>query len=116
MIKKNLERELPFLASEHLLMEAVKQGGDRQDVHEAIRRASHVAARAIKDGEPNPLRELFGREPVLAKVAGRLDELLDGARFVGRAPEQVGEFLAAEVDPLLVRHKNLLGARGDVRI
>ena len=116
VIRKNLERELPFLASEQLLMEAVKQGGDRQDVHEAIRRASHTAARAIKDGEPNPLRELFQREPLLAKVAGKLDQLLDGARFVGRAPEQVQEFLAEEVDPLLARHASSLGVRGDVRV
>ena len=116
VIKKNLDEELPFLASEHLMMEAVKLGADRQDVHESVRQLSHRAARAIKDGEPNPLRALLAADPVLGRLASRLDALLDGARYVGRAPEQVVEFIAEEVDPQLERFAALVGARSDVRV
>jgi adenylosuccinate lyase len=116
IVKRNLDEELPFLASEHLLMEAVKAGADRQDVHESIRQTSHQAARAIKDGLDNPLRGLLAQDPVLARLAGRLDGLLDGRLYVGRAPEQVLEFLEEEVQPILKRHAPLLGARGEVRV
>jgi adenylosuccinate lyase len=116
VIKKNLDEELPFLASEHLMMEAVKLGADRQDVHESVRQLSHRAARAIKDGESNPLRALLATDPVLGRLASKLDSLLDGARYVGRAPEQVVEFVAEEVDPQLERHADLVGARSDVRV
>jgi len=116
VIKKHLDEELPFLAGEHLMMEAVKLGADRQDVHEALRRASHEAARAIKEGRANPLRELLARDPVLGRLAHKLDELLDGRRYVGRAPEQVLEFVREEVEPALARHHGLAGARGEVRV
>jgi adenylosuccinate lyase len=116
VIRRNLDEELPFLASENLMMEAVKLGADRQDVHEAVRRASHVAAAAIKDGKRNPLRDLLVQDPVLGRLAGRLDTLLDGARYVGRAPEQVVEYVAEEVDPVLTRHRDLVGRRSDVRV
>jgi adenylosuccinate lyase len=116
VVKKHLDEELPFLASEHLMMEAVKLGADRQDVHEAIRRASHAAASVIKEGGANPLRELLAKDPVLGQLARKLDELLDGRRYVGRAPEQVVEFVADEVDPVLARYAHLASARGDVRV
>jgi adenylosuccinate lyase len=116
VIERNLGEELPFLASEHLMMEAVKAGADRQDVHEAVRRASHEAARAMKDGGTNTLRDLLKKDPALASVARRLDDLLTGSRYVGRAPEQVLEFIEAEVDPLLERHRDLARTRGEVRV
>jgi adenylosuccinate lyase len=116
VVRKNLDAELPFLASENLMMEAVKLGADRQDVHESIRQASRAASEAILAGEENPLRELLQADPVLGALASRLDTLLDPSRYVGRAPEQVDEFLAGEVDPLLERHADLLGARADVRV
>ena len=114
VVKRNLDQELPFLASETLMMEAVKAGGDRQDVHEAVRRASHEAARAIQDGRENPVRELFRKDPALAAVSGRIDELLDARLHIGRAPEQVDDYLAAEVDPLLARFPE--PAAADARI
>ena len=116
VIRRNLDEELPFLASEQLMMEAVKAGADRQDVHETIRTLSHAAARAIKDGKPNPFRELLAQDPKLGRLASRLDSLLDASRYVGRAPEQVLEFLSEEVEPVLGRHQGLLGARGEVRV
>jgi len=117
VVRKNLERELPFLASEHLMMEAVKAGGDRQSVHEALRVHSREATRAIVDeGAENTLRERLAADPAFASVAGRLDELLEPSRFVGRAPRQVEEFLAAEVDPLLDRWEGVARTRADVRV
>lgn len=116
VVAKNLAAELPFLASEHVMMEAVKSGADRQDVHESIRRASRAASEAILAGRENPLRALLSEDPVLGRLASRLDALLDPIRYVGRAPEQVDEYLAAEIDPILERHAGLLGARVDVRV
>lgn len=116
VVRKNLDEELPFLASEQLMMEAVKLGADRQDVHESVRRASHSAASAIKAGAANPFRDILARDPVLGRISGRLDDLLDPARFVGRAPEQVVEFVEAEVDPVIERHRELVGKRSELRV
>jgi len=114
IVAKHLDAELPFLASEAVMMEAVKAGGDRQDLHERIRVHSHAAAGEIKEGREGDLPERLAADPAFAGVAGRLGELLDGRRYVGRAPEQVEEFLRAEVDPLLERLGDL--SRGDVDI
>jgi adenylosuccinate lyase len=116
VVRANLERELPFLASETLLMEAARAGADRQDVHEALRRASREAARAIHEGGPNPMRELLAADPALAKLAARLDELLEPERHVGRAPEQVLELLESEVEPVLERWRDLAATTGRVDV
>jgi len=117
VIRAGLDAELPFMATEALIMAAVREGLDRQDVHEALRRASHAASRAIKEeGVPNPLRELLARDPLLGPLAPRLDGLLDPALHVGRAPEQVREYVAEEVDPVLDRYQDLAGAKSEVRV
>ena len=117
VVRRNLIEELPFLASEHLMMEAVKAGGDRQQVHEALRVHAREAARLIKvEGQRNTLRERLAADPAFASVAGRLDRLLDPQRFVGRAPEQVVEFLREDVEPVLERHAALIGAEGSVHV
>lgn len=116
VFRSTLEAELPFLASEHLMLEAVRAGADRQDAHERLRVLAHQASAAIHEGEPNPLRELIAADSLFQPLAGRLNELLDPARFVGRAPEQVAEYLAAEVDPLLAREAGIPDASGDVRV
>jgi adenylosuccinate lyase len=116
IIARHLAEELPFLASEHVMMAAVQAGADRQDAHERLRVLAREAAAAIQRGEPNPMRALLERESAFAGVRSRLDELLAPARYVGRAPQQVDEFLAAEVDPLLERHRALLGGSAEVRV
>jgi adenylosuccinate lyase len=116
VIKRNLDAELPFLATESLMMEAVRTGGDRQDLHERIRIHSHAAAAEIKAGGESDLRDRIRHDPAFAAVAGRLDELLDGSRFVGRAPEQVAEFIAEEVDPLLELWAEVPTVRAEVRV
>ena len=102
-IGKNLAEELPFLACEHLMMDAASEGVDRQEAHEHLRQATHRAVAALLEGEPNPLRELLAADPVLRPYAPRLADLLDPARSIGRADRQVEEFVREEVDPLLAR-------------
>ncbi len=117
VVRRNLLEELPFLASEHLMMEAVKAGGDRQAIHEALRVHSREAARIIKmEGGRNTLRELLAADPAFAGVAPKFERLLDPRRYVGRAPEQVDEFLGEVVEPLLAEHRALLGAEGTVHV
>ena len=116
VVTKNLREALPFLASETLMMEAVKAGADRQEVHEAVRQHSFEAARRMQEGEPNSIRERLMAEPLLASVSSRLDELLDPMRHVGRAPEQVDEILDDVVAPLLDRFQAVEAGAGEVRV
>ena len=110
MVRRNLEEELPFMASEEILLAAAARGGDRQKLHEQLRVLSREAARRVKDGgERNPLLELVAAEEAFGLDRGRLAELLDARRFVGRAPEQVDEFLAGTVEPWLAAHPPAAG-------
>ncbi|MDE0891880.1 MAG: adenylosuccinate lyase, partial [Planctomycetota bacterium] len=110
------DEELPFLASESLMMAAVKKGGDRQDIHEAIRQASHAATQEIKEGRPNDLKERLKNEPLLASVKDQMEEILDPSLHTGRASQQVVEFIEAEVSPVLERLADCLGAEGEVNV
>jgi len=116
VVEKHLREELPFLATEHLMMAAVRAGADRQDAHERIRVLAREASAAIHAGKPNPLRELVATDSLFAAVADKLDELLDPSRFVGRAPEQVEEFVRDEVDPVLARYADQPALEGEVRV
>jgi adenylosuccinate lyase len=105
MVRRNLDEELPFMATETVLLAAAARGGDRQLLHERLRVLSRDAARRIKEnGEPNPLVDLIASEPAFGLDRQALAALLDGASFVGRAPEQVDEFLAETVEPWLAAH------------
>jgi adenylosuccinate lyase len=105
MIRRNLDEELPFIATETVLLAAAAKGGDRQLLHERLRVLSREAARRIKEhGEANPLADLIAGEPAFGLDRHALTALLDGASFVGRAPEQVDEFLAEAVEPWLAAH------------
>lgn len=99
VIERRLQEQLPFLATEEILMAGVQAGGDRQDLHERIRQHSRAAAHAVKaEGRANPLLQLVAADPAFAAIRERLDDLLDPQRFVGRAAEQVDEFLR-QLDP-----------------
>ncbi|HVZ77128.1 MAG TPA: adenylosuccinate lyase [Gemmatimonadaceae bacterium] len=101
-IRRRLADELPFMATEELIVRAVQSGGDRQDAHEHIRRASIAAARALKDGAPaNDMLERLAADPEWNVPLDEMQALLDPRRFVGRAPEQVDEFLQEVAEPLL---------------
>jgi adenylosuccinate lyase len=105
VISRRVAAELPFMATENIMMEAVKAGGNRQDLHEAIRTHSMEAARKIKeDGKDNDLLERLKADPLFASVAARMDELVNPAAFIGRAPEQASEFLKNKVYPILEKH------------
>src|SRR5262249_6782517 len=116
VVRKNLAAELPFLASELLMMEAVRGGADRQVAHERLRVLSRSASEALHRGEENPLRELIGADPLFRPLGGGPAELLSPVGFAGRAPEQVLEFVAEEVDPLLARHADVPELGGEVRV
>jgi adenylosuccinate lyase len=106
VIEKHVTEELPFMATENILMEAVKKGGDRQVLHERIRCYSMEAAKAIKmEGKPNDLLERIVCDPVFKLTKHDLDRILDVSAFVGRAPQQAVEFVRDVVDPLLERAK-----------
>lgn len=114
VIRRNLEEELPFMATENLLMQAVAAGGDRQALHERIRQHSHAAAAAVKQGQPNDLLARLRRDPELGRFA--TDEMLDGRRYVGRAPEQVDEFLAEVVQPIRARYAAALAQSAEIHV
>jgi len=113
VIEKNLRAELPFMATENLLMEAVERGGDRQDLHERIRQHSQKAAAVVKnEGGENDLWERLSRDPAFSAVFSEMDmaSAFAPAEFIGRSPEQVDEFLAEQVNPVRYRYEDILYA------
>jgi adenylosuccinate lyase len=106
VIARNLVEVFPYMATENILMAAVAAGGDRQTLHERIRKYSNAATARIKAGaEDNNLLELLRADPDFAQVP--FDELLQQSKFVGRAPEQVGDFIAQEITPIRQRYAHL---------
>ncbi|GAB6165594.1 adenylosuccinate lyase [Thermostilla marina] len=115
VIEKNLAEELPFMATENIMMAAVEKGGDRQELHEVIRRHSQAAAAEVKQhGKPNDLLERLENDPAFAGVDVR--GALDVRRFVGRAPEQVDEFLQEVINPIRARYADLDEVSADVHV
>ena len=117
MIKRNLDLELPFMATENILMAAVKMEKDRQEVHEAIRVHSQEAARRIKEeGQDNSLLDMLANDPKIGMSKKEIEAVVDVKRFVGRAPQQVDYFVEEIVKPILEREKDCLGLKSDVRV
>ena len=117
VIEKHIHAELPFMATENIIMECVKAGGDRQDLHERIRVLSMEAGKKVKvEGGENNLLELIRADDMFRAVWGRLEDILDAKKFIGRAPSQTVEFIKNEIDPILTACSSLLGEQGDVRI
>ncbi len=117
VIAKHITAELPFMATENIMMECVKAGGNRQDLHERIRVLSMQAGKNVKEnGKENNLIELIKSDKTFSAVHGRIDEILDAKKFIGRAPSQVVEFINAEVKPILEENANILGQKGDVKV
>ncbi len=117
VIAKHIAAELPFMATENIMMECVKAGGNRQELHEKIRVLSMQAGKNVKElGKENNLIELIKAEPMFDAVSGKLEEILDAKKFIGRAPSQVIEFIKNDVDPVLKKNEKRLGQKGDVKI
>ena len=105
VIEKHVLEELPFMASENILMDAVKRGGDRQALHERIRVLSQEAGYSVKElGLPNDLIERMAADPAFGMTQEELSAHLDPAAYIGRCPEQVEEFLTGEVAPVLEKY------------
>lgn len=116
VIERHLRDELPFMATENIIMAGVRAEGDRQELHEIIRTHSHAAARQVKDGGENDLIERIAADPGIGLTREQIDATLRLEDYVGRAPEQVDEFLADFVNPVIERHAHRLGAASDVRV
>ncbi len=117
VIEKHLLAELPFMATENIIMAGVKRGGDRQTLHEVIRTHSHAAAARVKEeGGDNDLLDRLAADPAIGMSREELDAVLDVRQFIGRAPQQVDEFIAGYVNPVLERHTDRLGVSSDVQV
>lgn len=117
VIARRVEEELPFLASEEILMRAVKAGGDRQALHERLRRHSMAAGRRVKEeGLPGNLLERVAADPAFGMDLAQLKALLDPAAFTGLAARQTRRFLQRELAPLLAQHADLLGMHAHLNV
>ena len=115
VIEKNLRAELPFMATENILMAAVEAGGDRQDLHERIRVHSQAAAARVKqEGKENDLLERLAEDSAFAAIDIAAE--LDPSKFVGRAPEQVDEFIAEQVEPIRKKYAQEFITDADLRV
>ena len=105
MVRRRVMEKLPFMATENVMMEAVKRGGDRQELHEALRTHSHAAAARVKlEGGQNDLIDRIVADPLFPLTREEIEAQMDPALYVGRAPEQVTEFLEGPVAELLARY------------
>ncbi|MCQ2549154.1 MAG: adenylosuccinate lyase [Lachnospiraceae bacterium] len=117
VIEKRLRSELPFMATENIMMDAVKAGGDRQELHERIRTLSMEAGRNVKvEGKENNLLELIAADPAFNMTLEDLQKTMDPSKYVGRAKEQVEAYLAKVIHPLLEERKALLGMKAEINV
>ena len=117
VIEKRLMRELPFMATENIMMDAVKAGGDRQEMHEKIRTLSMEAGKNVKEkGLDNNLLELIANDPSFNMSLEDLQKTMDPSKYVGRSPEQVEEFLRDEIQPILDANKEILGLTATINV
>ena len=113
VIEKHVMEELPFMATENILMAAVKRGGNRQELHERIRTHSIAAGSQVKDqGRENDLLERIAADPAFGLTMEEIKGHLQPSDYIGRCPQQVEEFMAQHVTPILQRHQELLGQAG----
>ena len=117
VIEKHMMAELPFMATENIMMDAVKAGGDRQELHERIRVLSMEAGKHVKEeGKENNLLELIAADPAFNMPLEELQKSMEPSRFVGRAPRQVDNFLKNVVNPILEENKELLGVKAEILV
>ena len=117
VIEKRLMSELPFMATENIMMDAVKVGGDRQELHERIRELSMEAGRNVKEkGLDNNLLELIAADPAFNLSLEELQKTMDPAKYVGRAPVQVEAYLNNVVNPMLEANKEILGVTAEINV
>ena len=117
VIEKRLMSELPFMATENIMMDAVKAGGDRQELHERIRELSMEAGRTVKvEGKDNNLLDLIAADPAFNLTIEELNKSMEPSRYVGRAKEQTTAFIEKVVQPVLDEHKEMLGIKAEINV
>ena len=117
VIEKHMMAELPFMATENIMMDAVKAGGDRQELHERIRELSMEAGKNVKvEGKDNNLLELIAADPAFNLTLEELQKTMDPKKYVGRAKEQTESFIAKVVNPVLDSHKEMLGMTAEINV
>ena len=117
VIEKRLMSELPFMATENIMMDAVKAGGDRQELHERIRELSMEAGRNVKvEGKDNNLLELIAADPAFNLTLDELKKTMDPAKYTGRASVQVDQYLTKVIRPLLEENKGILGVKAEINV
>lgn len=117
VIEKHMMAELPFMATENIMMDAVKAGGDRQELHERIRELSMEAGKTVKvEGKDNNLLELIAADPAFNLSLEDLQRSMDPKKYIGRAKEQTERFVNTVVQPILDSHKELLGVKAEINV
>ena len=117
VIAKRLMSELPFMATENIMMDAVKAGGDRQELHEKIRTLSMEAGKRVKqEGLDNNLLELIAGDSAFGMTLEELKEKMDPKQYTGRSEQQVEEFVAEVIQPILEQNKDVLGAKAEINV
>ena len=117
VIEKHMMAELPFMATENIMMDAVKAGGDRQELHERIRELSMEAGKTVKvEGKDNNLLELIAADPAFNLSLEDLQKSMDPKKYIGRAKEQTERFVDTVVQPILDSHKDLLGVKAEINV
>ena len=117
VIEKRLRSELPFMATENIMMDAAKAGGDRQELHERIRELSMEAGKTVKvEGKDNNLLELIAADPAFNLTLEELEKTMDPAKYTGRASVQVDAFLKNVINPMLEENKDLLGMTAEINV
>jgi len=117
VIEKRLMAELPFMATENIMMDAVKAGGDRQELHEKIRELSMIAGKNVKEeGLDNNLLELIAADPAFNLTLEELQKTMEPSKYTGRSEEQVEEFIKDVISPVLEENKDLLGMTAEINV
>ncbi|WP_026649095.1 adenylosuccinate lyase [Blautia wexlerae] len=117
VIEKHMMAELPFMATENIMMDAVKAGGDRQELHERIRELSMEAGKTVKvEGKDNNLLELIAADPAFNLSLEDLQRSMDPKKYIGRAKEQTERFVNTVVQPILDSHRELLGVKAEINV
>jgi adenylosuccinate lyase len=117
VIEAHVKSELPFMATENIIMEAVKRGGDRQELHERIRQHSMEAAKMVKiEGKENDLIERIINDDFFNMTKEEILSLIDSKKFIGRAPGQVEDFIEKQIRPILEENKELLGEEAEINV
>ena len=116
MIRQRLMKKLPFMATENIMMRAVENGGNRQELHELLRTHSHAAAKQVREGGENDLAQRIAADSAFNITIDEINEMLVPENYVGRAPEQTEEYLNEFVKPVLDANRTLLGEKAELNV